>query len=76
MINERTVSMEAALQLINNLIHMHTSIKDVESYVKVIKIFNLNYLINYFKDIGEQRKGKKGAKARKRMTEVGQQVFW
>ena len=43
MINERTVSMEAALQLINNLIHMHTSIKDVESYVKVFYLFNLNY---------------------------------
>ena len=28
--------MEATLQLINNLIHMDKSIKDVESYVKVI----------------------------------------
>ena len=36
MINERTGSMEATLQLINNLIHMDKSIKDVESYVKVI----------------------------------------
>ena len=35
MINKKTGSMEATLQLINNLIHMDKSIKDVESYVKV-----------------------------------------
>ena len=34
----------------------------------------VNKLTILLKDTGEQRKGKKGAKARKRMTEVGQQV--
>ena len=50
MINERTVSLEASLQLITNLIHMDKSIKDVESYVKVydsvFSVFRFDFLGN------------------------------